>query len=218
MPEPETEKPDTSKTTGILGGSFNPPHRGHLALARTVLDLGLARRVILIPASIPPHKATPTQADARTRLAMARLLASEDDRLEVDDLELRRDGPSYTTDTLSALMNSNPGERFRVIIGSDLAKTFHTWRDYKRILAIAPPLVAERPDDIFGKPEDFAGMPTEDIRVILSGRFPMRHVDVSSTKVRALLERGADDGELLRYLTRPVVDFIRERGLYRQNT
>lgn len=200
---------------GILGGSFNPPHRGHLALARTVLDLGLTDRVVLIPAAIPPHKATPKQADARTRLAMARLLASEDDRIAVDDLELRRVGPSYTIDTLRELMEANPDDRYRLIIGSDLAKTFHTWREYRKILVIAPPLVAERPDDAFGSPEDFAGMPTEDKRAILAGRFPMRPVDISSTKVRALLAEGAEEEALLPFLTRPVIDFIVERGLYK---
>lgn len=202
-------------TTGILGGSFNPPHRGHLALARTVLDLGLVENVLLIPAAIPPHKATPSQADAKTRLAMARLLASEDDRILVDDIELRRDGPSYTIDTLRQLMKMHPDAEYRLIIGSDLAKTFNTWREYREVLRLAPPLVAERPDDVFTGPEDFASMPTEDRDRILSGRFAMRPVDVSSTKVRALLEKGAEDEELLPFLTRPVIDFIRERTLYR---
>lgn len=201
-------------TTGILGGSFNPPHRGHLALARTVLDLGLVDSVLLIPAAIPPHKATPRQADARTRLAMARLLAGEDDRILVTDLELHREGPSYTVDTVRELMAADPDTRYRLIIGSDLAKTFNTWKDYRLLLDIAPPLVAERPDDAFTGPGDFAAMPVADRDRILAGRFAMMPVDVSSTKVRDLLARGAGDEELLAYLTRPVVDFIRRRGLY----
>lgn len=200
--------------TGILGGTFNPPHRGHLALARTVLDLGLARTVLLIPAAIPPHKTVAGQADARTRLAMAKLLASEDDRIEVDDLELWREGPSYTVDTLRQLRRGNPGRPYRLIIGSDMAKTFATWREYHEVLGLAPPLVAERPDFVFGGAEDFAGLSTEDKRILVAGRFAMRPVDVSSTKVRALLGGGAGDDEVLRYITRPVLDFIRERGLY----
>lgn len=203
-----------SRTTGILGGSFNPPHRGHLALARTVLDLGLADSVVLVPAAIPPHKALPSQADADTRLRMAMLLASEDDRIGVDDLELRRDGPSYTVDTLRMLRERNPDVAYRLIIGSDLAKTFASWREYHEVLRLAPPLVAERPDDIFGGAEDFAGLSTEDKGILVDGRFEMRPVDISSTKVRAFLSEGADDELLLHYITRPVLDFIRERGLY----
>lgn len=202
-------------TTGILGGSFNPPHRGHLALARTVLDLGLADSVVLIPAAIPPHKALPSQADADTRLRMAKLLAAEDDRISVNDLELRRDGPSYTVDTLRQLHALEPEVSYRLIIGSDLAKTFASWREYHEVLRLAPPLVAERPDDVFGGAEDFAGLPTEDRKFLVDGRFDMRPVDVSSTKVRKLLAEGADDGLLLRYITQPVLDFIHERGLYR---
>ncbi|MCC8180783.1 MAG: nicotinate-nicotinamide nucleotide adenylyltransferase, partial [Planctomycetes bacterium] len=87
-------------TVGILGGSFNPPHRGHLALARTVLDQGLVDEVVLIPAASPPHK-PPLQADAPTRLAMSRLLAQEDARLAVSDIELHRAGPSFTVDTVT---------------------------------------------------------------------------------------------------------------------
>ena len=202
--------------TGILGGSFNPPHRGHLALARTVLDLGLAESVVLIPAAQPPHKATPTEADAATRLAMARLLASEDQRLTVDGLELDRRGPSYTVDTVRELSARNPDRQYRLIIGSDMAKSFATWRDYRELLRLAPPLVAERPDSLFaGSPEDnYPGMTLPEIAVMQSGRFAMTPVDISSTMVRKLLAEGADDERLLTCLTVPVLEFIRAKKLY----
>ncbi len=202
------------RRVGILGGSFNPPHVGHLALARTVLDLHLVDRVCLIPAAIPPHKATPRQADAPTRLAMAKLLAAEDSRLTVDDLELHRQGASYTIDTLRELLHKHPHHRYRLIIGSDLAKTFATWRDYREILRLAPPLVAERPDTPFHGDDDFANLNSEEAALIRAGRFDMRPVDVSSTKVRALLEAGAADNALLPYLTPRVLAFIREHRLY----
>ena len=203
-------------TVGILGGSFNPPHRGHLALARAVLDLGLAERVLLIPAAAPPHKMTPREAGPTVRLAMAELLAAEDLRLAADDLELRRAGPSFSIDTVRQLVAANPGVRYRLILGSDLAKSFATWREYRELLRLARPLVAERPDYVFSGRDgnEFAGMTEEEIGTMLSGRFEMPPVDVSSTKIRLLLEAGTEDAEMLGYLTAPVLRFIRESGLY----
>lgn len=204
-------------TTGILGGSFNPPHRGHLALARTVVDLGLVENVLLVPTAVPPHKATPSEASAETRLAMTRLLAGEDDRLAVDDLELRRSGPSYTIDTVRQLSAAHPGRRYRLIIGSDMAKIFSVWREYAALLELAPPLVARRPDAGPAVPEGemFPGLTPEQAAVLAGGLFPMRPMDVSSTRVRRLLAEGAGDAMLEPYLTGPVLAFIRERGLYR---
>ena len=199
---------------GLFGGSFNPPHLGHLALARTVLDLNLADRVCLVPAATPPHKRISGGVDAESRLAMARLMASEDKRLNADDIELERAGPSYTIDTLRQLIAQHPDATYRLIIGSDLAKTFATWREYREILRLAPPLVAERPDDMFRGEGDFAGMPPEDAAVLKNGRFTMDPVDISSTKVRGLVAEGADDAVLLHYITAPVLAFIRERHLY----
>lgn len=206
---------ETPMLIGILGGSFNPPHVGHLALARTVLDLKLADRVCLIPAAVPPHKAVPKQAGPATRLAMARLLAQEDPRLRVDPLELEWTGTSYTIDTVRLLMADHPDRRYRIIIGSDLAKTFATWREYRELLRLAPPLVAERPDALFtGSDADYAGMTLEEAEVMRSGRFAMPLADVSSTKIRKLLAEGTNDAILLQYLTAPVLAFIRENGLY----
>lgn len=202
---------------GILGGSFNPPHVGHLALARAVLDLDLVDRVCLIPAGAPPHKDLPREADAATRLAMARLLAEEDSRLEADGLELERSGRSYSIDTVRALYSRHPHNRYRLIIGSDMAKTFASWREFRVLLRLAPPLTAERPDSVFsdgGGCSDFPGMTREECGAMRAGRFAMTPVEVSSTRVRALLAAGAEDGEMLRFLTASVLRFIREAGLY----
>lgn len=202
---------------GILGGSFNPPHRGHLALARTVLDRGLADSVLLVPAATPPHKVLSGGVDAVSRLAMTELLAGEDSRLDVDGIELDREGVSYTVDTLRQLAAANPGAEYRLVIGSDMAKTFASWREYREILRRAPPLVAERPDFPFDDDnweDEFIGMPPEDARVLAAGRFAMPPVDVSSTVVRRLFRDGAEDGELLRCLTAPVLAYAREHRLY----
>lgn len=197
---------------GILGGSFNPPHRGHLALARAPLELGLVDRVRLIPAAVPPHKALPDETP-ELRLAMTKLLAEEDARLDVDDIELRRTGPSFTADTLRGLRGRHPGHEFRLIIGSDMAKTFSTWRAYREILFAAPPLIAERPDYLLTG-DEYRNLLPDEAEIMARGRFPMPHIDVNSTLVRRLLADGAGDGELLPLLTRPVLDFIRRNALY----
>lgn len=198
---------------GILGGSFNPPHLGHLSLARTVLGLELVDRVCFIPAAVPPHKARPDETP-ETRLAMTRLLVEEDERLLVDDLELHRGGPSFTIDTLETLAARHPGTTYRLVIGSDLAKTFATWREYSKILRLAPPLVAERPDSLFQGIDDYPGLSAEEIGIMTAGRFAMEHVDISSTLVRRLVGEGADDETLLTMLTPAVLRYVRERHLY----
>ena len=204
---------------GILGGSFNPPHRGHLSLARAVLDRGLVDGVILAPAAVPPHKETPREADAATRLRMTELLAEEDSRLAADGLELERPGPSFSIDTVRELAAAHPDNSYRLVIGSDMARTFSAWREFRELLNLAPPLVAERPGASLSGPAEklYPGLAPDEAARLASGRFPMAPMDVSSTLARRLLAAGAGEHELLSILTRPVYDFIRARGLYRRN-
>ena len=201
---------------GILGGSFNPPHRGHLALARTVLELDLVDRVCLIPAAVPPHKAIPDETP-EIRFAMAKLLADESDCIDVDDIELRRTGPSFTIDTLHQLRSRHPERHFRLIIGSDLAKSFATWRSYREIIFLAPPLIAERPDSMLSG-DDFQALREDEADSMARGLFPMVHVDVNSTMVRNLVANGTDDAMLLTLVTPPVLEFVRLHNLYRRET
>lgn len=200
---------------GILGGSFNPPHNGHLALARRVLELGLAERVMLVPAAVPPHKVTPRE-DSATRLAMTELLAAEDARLEVNDIELERPGPSYTVDTVRQLVAERQADVFHLIIGSDMASTFATWREFRELLRLAAPLSAERPDSVFAADlrQRYPGMTSEEMSVMERGRFIMTPVPISSTLIRTRIAAGASDAELLTLMPASVLRFVRERGLY----
>ncbi|MDR1611987.1 MAG: nicotinate (nicotinamide) nucleotide adenylyltransferase [Planctomycetota bacterium] len=201
--------------SGILGGSFNPPHRAHLALARAALDTRRIDRVVFIPAALPPHKKKPAETDAPTRLAMTRILCAGDPRLAVDGLELDRSGPSFSADTARQLKADHPGDEYRLIIGSDMALSFGSWREPAVILDLAPPLVAERPGSPL--PENglpFPGLTPEQTGVLRSGRFFMAPIDLSSTMIRELLARGIDDREALRYLTPGVLRFIRKNRLY----
>lgn len=129
---------------GILGGMFNPPHLGHLALARTAaseLDLD---RVLLTPVLIPPHKPAKWDPGAEHRLRMCELVARGDDRLNVCTLELQRPGPSYTIDTLRSIHASHPHAELTLILGADMARTLGSWREPREILDLARIAVAER--------------------------------------------------------------------------
>jgi nicotinate-nucleotide adenylyltransferase len=129
---------------GILGGMFNPPHLGHVALARAAaaeLDL---ERVLLAPALIPPHKPARWDPGAEHRLRMCRLAAHGDPLLEVCTLELDRPGPSYTVDTLRSIHAGRPDADLTLIVGADIARTLDSWREPREILRLARLAVAER--------------------------------------------------------------------------
>ena len=133
---------------GIFGGSFNPPHRGHLlAAAEFQRRLGLDR-VILMPAALPPHKALAAGSpDARTRLELTGLAAQDLPFAEVSDLELHRSGASYTADTLEELHRQYPNDHLWFLMGTDMLLTFAQWHAPERIAKLASLAVAHRGKD-----------------------------------------------------------------------
>jgi nicotinate-nucleotide adenylyltransferase len=203
---------------GILGGSFNPPHYGHLRLAEAAMASGRVEGVLLVPAAAPPHKIAPVEADPSARLAMTRILAAADPRLRVDGLELERPGPSYSVDTVRELYKRGGGDSYRLIIGSDMARIFPSWREYGEILRLAPPLVAERPgEDMESACDTLKSLSQTERDILLSGYFPMDPVSISSTHIRRRLAAGADRAELASLLPETLLDFIQERGIYGWN-
>ncbi len=130
---------------GILGGTFNPPHVGHLIAAQEAhLQLGLDR-VILMPAGIPPHKQHREQDPGpEHRLAMCRRAIGADERFEVSSLEVDRPGPSFTVDTLEALHTKAPDNELYLIVGGDVAAGLPSWREPERVLSLARLAVAKR--------------------------------------------------------------------------
>ena len=192
---------------GILGGSFNPPHRGHVELTRHALrELGLSR-VLLMPARVSPGKPAedePNPAHPEHRLAMCRLAAAAVEGVEACALEIERDAPSYTVDTLRALHDEHPDIALTFILGADAASTLPDWHEVGELPALARFAVALR---VGGRPiiePDRAGFPIV--------RLHMPVIEVSSSLVRERVRRGLPVDELV---GSSVASYIAEHGLYR---
>jgi nicotinate-nucleotide adenylyltransferase len=138
--------PGPGRRVGILGGSFNPPHTGHLVLAAQAWwQLGL-ERVLLVPAGAPPHKVIDDDVPASTRLALTAAAVGQDSRFAVDDTEIAS-GLRYTVETLTAISRTWPGAELWFLVGSDSLLAFDTWKEPRRILGLCRLAVALRPGD-----------------------------------------------------------------------
>jgi nicotinate-nucleotide adenylyltransferase len=195
---------------GVLGGTFNPPHIGHLVMVAEAIDqLGLDR-VTLMPVSRPPHKEVPADPGADVRLALCRSAVIGDDRLEVSALEIERGGSSFTVDTLRALHEREPEHALTFIVGGDMALSFPLWREPEGILDVARLAVAEREEV---RREDIAQRldPLHDgDRVVF---FDMPRIDISSS---ALRQRVAGGRTIRHLVPDAVAREITEQHLYRQ--
>jgi nicotinate-nucleotide adenylyltransferase len=197
---------------GILGGTFNPPHLGHLVCAQEAYIHLRLDRVMLIPTSIPPHKPMEDEPGAEHRLELCRVAVQGDERFEVSDLEVKREGPSYTVDTLEELTSRTPDSDLYLILGGDIAAGLRDWREPERVLSLATLAVVDR-----------AGTSRAAVEHALDGFngsqraefFSMPTIDISSTAIRTRV--GA--GQPIKYIVPDAVaDYIREHGLYGGNT
>ena len=134
-----------SRRIGLFGGTFDPPHVGHLALAEWARESLRLERVLLVPAGLPPHKGRARLSSVEHRVAMTRLAARDNPAFTVSTLEARRDGPSFTVDTLRALRRREPRARIFLLMGADSLEEFPDWHDPPGILALATLAVAARP-------------------------------------------------------------------------
>jgi nicotinate-nucleotide adenylyltransferase len=193
---------------GLLGGTFNPPHIGHLVCASHAIAALELDRVLLVPVHEPPHKAIEADPGVEHRVQMCRLAVSEDERLDVSLVDAEVPGPSFTVDTLSRLHDRCPGDQLTFIVGGDMALSLPTWREPEAILKLAGLGVAEREGvrraDIS---ERLAGLDTAKLQF-----FDMPRIDVSSSLVRRLVAAGRP----IRYLVPDAVaGYIERTGLYR---
>lgn len=194
---------------GILGGTFNPPHLGHLALARSAQDELALDRVVLMPAHGAPHKPDELDPGAEHRLAMCRLLVADADGPAVCALEVERGGVSYTVDSLRALRATHPDAELTFIVGADVASAIASWREPQAVLELAQLAVAARAGS--ARRRVLAAVDALDEHAEV--RFlEMARIDISSSMVR----RRAVWGEPIEQLVGPAVaGYVAEHGLYR---
>ena len=201
---------------GVYGGTFNPPHLGHLTAARAVFDLLKLDKLLLVPAGLPPHKALPGGSPtAEQRLEMTRLAAEQlglGDRVQVLDLELRRQGKSYTADTLSQIRELYPEAELWLLMGTDMFLTLQTWHEPEAIFAQAGIAAfgrtEEDTEELFSVQREYLYRTYPDAR-IFTLTIP-GVVDISSTELREQLS--ADRGANL--LAPAVYGYILREGLY----
>jgi nicotinate-nucleotide adenylyltransferase len=205
---------------GVLGGTFDPIHHGHLRLAVEVREaLGL-RELRLVPARVPPHRERPL-ASAADRLAMLRAAVAGSPGLAVDTREIDREGPSYTVDTLRSLRAEHPEEPVCLCLGMDAFRSLDTWHLWRELPRLAHLAVVRRPGGRapragpvaellsaarVARPEDLQRAPAGAVALV-----DVPPLAISATRIRALVGAGRDPRWLL---PDGVLAVIRERGLY----
>jgi nicotinate-nucleotide adenylyltransferase len=186
------------KKVGLLGGTFNPPHIGHLIMANEVKHALQLDEVRLMPTSIPPHKADPSDATPEQRLQMVELAVSEISGLTASSFEVDRGGVSYTFDTMMALTEQEPTAKFFFIIGGDMIDMLHRWYKIDELMKIVTFVGVGRPGTI-----------GETQYPITKLQIP--EIDLSSTFIRNRLKTG---GTIQFLVPGSIEDFIRQEGLY----
>lgn len=193
---------------GLLGGTFDPPHVGHLFLAYTALEEMGLDHVVFIPARRQPLKVGREAASATDRLLMTRLLVAEDPRLSVDPIELEREGLSYSIDTVRAFRAARPGAELVFLMGEDTAATLPKWREPEALASLARLVVFTRGRAGSAEPPTPAlPFPVE--------RIATRRIDISATEVRSRVRAGLP---LVGFVPEAVARYIAEHDLYRTTT
>lgn len=194
--------------TLYFGGSFNPIHHGHLICSRAIAEAAGYERIVLIPTGQSPHKPSSTDiAPASDRLEMCRLAVAGDPLFDVSDLEVRRSGPSYSIDTAQELARLHKAKP-HWLIGADMLLYLPNWRRAEDLLREVTFIVMARP----GWAIDWQTLP-EPFRLLQTNVIEAPMIDIRSTDLR----RRVAAGRSIEYLTpRPVCDYIRQHGLYRE--
>ncbi|MBN1593984.1 MAG: nicotinate (nicotinamide) nucleotide adenylyltransferase [Candidatus Coatesbacteria bacterium] len=219
----------TRRKVGILGGTFDPVHNGHLIAAACVHEFLGLDRLLMIPCAIPPHKPNRAVASPRERLEMLEIATAGDPRLEASDIEAKRGGASYTIDTLRCLKSREPEDRFFLILGNDAFAEIATWKEYEALLQEVELVLMLRAG--YARDEVLARMPAGLTRMIADApciegpdggqaalergkkyyAVQVPQIGISGSMVRALVK----ERRSIRYLVPDaVMKYIDERGLY----
>ena len=188
---------------GVLGGTFDPPHLGHLLAASDAFEALSLDKLLFVPAKVPPYKSRTVQATPEQRLRMLELSIGDDPRFEASRLELERDGLSFTVDTLDLLAKSTPGASLFMLIGEDLATQIASWRDARRIAELATIVVLVRAT-VVTKSALASTLPML--------RIPTSRIELSSTEIRDRVGAGRS---IHGFVSDAVAAFIDAAGLYR---
>jgi nicotinate-nucleotide adenylyltransferase len=204
-----------TRRIGLFGGTFDPPHVGHLALAEWARESLRLDRVLFVPAGQPPHKGRARLSSVDHRIAMTRLAVRDNRAFTVSSLEALRDGPSFTVDTLRALRRREPRARIFLLMGADSLEEFPTWHDPETILAFATLAVAPRPGASAAAGRHPRRGAAGVLRLARASRIAwLRNpgLDVSSSAIRTRLRAGRS----VRYLIpEAVARYIARHRLYR---
>jgi len=194
---------------GILGGSFDPVHNGHIMLAQEVYHILNLEKVVFIPAYVAPHKIGQSFASAEDRLAMTRLAVEHIPDFCVSDLELQRGNISYTVDTMRELKRIYPDQDFYFIIGADSVPQLKTWNRVEELFGLVKFAAVYRPgyDDVLVKAQQDFGKEAERIIMLQTSEY-----DLSSTVIRQRVQSGQSIREMV---PAGVAEYIEKHGLYR---
>jgi nicotinate-nucleotide adenylyltransferase len=192
-----------TRRAGLFGGSFDPVHNAHVALAHAALSALRLNEVRWVPTGQPWQKLRRI-TEAEHRLAMVQLAIADEPRFLLDRIEVDREGPSYTLDTVRTLHAAQPQTEWVLIIGQDQYAALHTWRDWQTLLSLVMLAVANRPGELPRPHEDVLRHPHQVV--------PLNMLDISATDIRQRVSRGAD----IQHLVPPeVARYIETHGLYR---
>jgi len=195
---------DKKERLGILGGTFDPIHLGHLILAEELKEeLGL-HKVIFVPSANPPHKENPYISSAKDRLMMTKIAIQDNPNFLLSDLELKREGKSYTIDTLNEFKRLYPDSELFLLLGSDVLEEIQSWKEPDKIFEQVKVAMALRPG--------FDKIDLENRFVKKSILIQINGLNISSTQIREKVKAGKS----IRYLVLPgVEEFVQAKNLYK---
>ena len=193
-------KSDSRKRVGILGGTFDPPHKGHILIAKAACTQLALNQMLFIPSKAPPHKNRPDIIDVELRYQMVALALRGSPDFGLSRIEIEKRGVSYSVETLKVLREHSPGTQFYFIVGSDAIPELKTWKNIDEIFSLCKFAVAMRPG--------FKNHQVPEGMVSLKGEFP----NISSSLIRQMVRKGESVGHLIGHA---VEEFIKEKGLYK---